>query len=84
MVGIKGLNSADAIIGALIGITVVSALVVGVFPTIADSFVDLSLLGNFTFASMFAAGGVVFIILSVAILIGFLSMLGLKKLRGGR
>ncbi len=81
---VKPMASGSHVIEAVIGITVLLAIVVGLFPTISTSFLSLSTLGNFSFGSMFATGGLAFILLSVGILLGVLAMLGIKLRAGGR
>ena len=57
-------------------------VVVIIFPLLVAKIVALGALGNFTFASFFSATGLITLIMSAAILIGILSIMGVKT--GGK
>ena len=68
----KTLSNPFALIGVLIGITVLVNVVIVLFPLLVAQFVSLGTLGNFTFSALFASAGLVSIILSAIILFAVL------------
>ncbi len=82
--GIKTLSNPMALIGILIGVSILISVAVAVFPTIIQSMIDLSTLGNFSFGSFFETGGVMILILSAIILLAILAIFGVKGMGGKR
>lgn len=74
-------TSIGGMIWLVVGIAIATSLLTVSFPLISDDFVSLSGLGNFTFASFFSSGGLMFLVLSAAVLIGLLTIVGIRVSR---
>ena len=64
-----------AIVGILIAFVVLPPVMVALFPTAVAGIVSLNTLGNFTFASLFAVGGMVPLLLSLILFLLILSVI---------
>ena len=65
----------------VIMLVVAIQILVQVLPELITSFINLSTVSNLSFASFFAANGVVLLLVSVAILVAVFGFLGI---RGGK
>ena len=75
-------SNPNAIVGSIIGFAVIGLLLVALLPTIMGVFDNVAAVPNLPFASFFATGGVMFIVLGAFVLllfIGFLNLGGSKK-----
>jgi hypothetical protein len=64
-----------SVIMLVVGLQVLVALL----PTLFSGFTNLSAVSGLSFATFFQSGGVAFLLISVAILLGILGAVGLKK-----
>ena len=74
--GLIKFNNPSAIAIGIIMLVVGVQILVQVLPTLITAFTNLSGVANLSFASFFGTGGVVLILLSVAVLVGVFKMLG--------
>lgn len=83
-----GLVLAIGFVFVLVGIYLVSTVSVAIFPLAVTQLVALSGLGNFTFASLFATGSVMVLLLSLIVLLAFLGVIvgavfiGMRYIKG--
>ena len=70
-------HNPSAIVGSIIGFAVIGLLLVALLPTIMGVFDNVAAVPNLPFASFFATGGVMFIVLGAFVLLLFLGFLGL-------
>lgn len=75
---IKSVKNPFEYISMMIGIAIMVALIVILFPLILTDLVSMGGIGNFTFASLFSSTGLMAVILSAVVLIGLLSFFGIK------
>ena len=81
-----------AIVGILIAFVVLPPVMVALFPTAITGIVSLSTLGNFTFATLFAAGGmfplllslILFLLILAVIVVAVMYVVGMMKTGKGR
>ena len=69
------------IVGVILLVVAIQVLV-ALLPTLITSIINISGISNLSFGSFFAANGIVLLMLSVAILLGILAILGLGKASG--
>lgn len=74
-------DSPGAMIAVVIGVLLAVELIKTGFPLLMTGFASLSTLGNFTFASFFGSAGLMALIISAVVLIGILSIIGVKTSR---
>jgi cell division protein FtsX len=74
--GLINLKSPSGIAVGVIMLVVAIQIMVAVLPDLITAFGNISTISGLSFASFFASGGVVLLLLSVAILIGVFSMRG--------
>ncbi len=81
---LKGVNVSNP--GAIITLIIVTLLAVEFvktgFPLIINGLTGLATLENFTFAGFFASGGIMGLVISAAMLIGLLAIVGIKMSGG--
>ena len=81
-----------AIVGILIAFVVLPPVMVALFPTAVAGIVSLNTLGNFTFASLFAAGGmfplllslILFLLILAVIVVAVMYVVGLMSTSKGK
>lgn len=80
MTMMKGIDVANpgTFITLIIGILIAVEMVKVGLPLILDGLVTLSGIGNFSFASFFAANGLMQLVVSAVILLGVLAVIGVK------
>ena len=75
----KNFNDPGKLITTIILLVIAVQILVSTLPTIIASIVNLSTISNLSFASFFAANGVVLLGLSAALVLGILAVFGLVK-----
>jgi len=63
-----------AVIGIMVGLSIIIPVIVALFPSIITNIVSLSTLGNFTLASLFAVTGFMPILLSLFVFLLVLAL----------
>lgn len=65
-------------IKVFIGITIMAAFAVALFPGTLDALLNFSAIDGFTFKAFFNQNGIAYLIVSVALLIGIMTLIGFR------
>ncbi len=78
------INNPGAMLVGVISLAVFLGFITALFPIIVADLIGLNSLGNFSFQSLFAVGGVFVLALSGIIVFAIMGFIGLKAMGGKR